>query len=154
MKTKALEILIVVVVLFVIAALTGCKDEAEAIEPRIHWDSDVIYIDGIALPRIHWDEDAEGITFADCNFVMPEPNDYVTSAKNEQSIVEFVCPCGWKYTVMGYNLSYRKSFSIVMDFTEPNEPTKPKIPRLNKNHLLSEGLIGFELFIPNEPEDD
>ena len=43
---------------------------------------------------------------------------------------------------------------VRIEYEEPNEPTKPKIPRLNKNHLLSEGLIGFELFIPNEPEDD
>ena len=86
MKAKALEILIAMGILFGLVLLTfvvGCKDEAEAIEPRIHWDSDVIYIDGIAYPRIHWDEDAEGITFTDCNFVTIEPNELKIYFKDE-----------------------------------------------------------------------
>ena len=41
----------------------GCKEKAEAYEPTQFEE------------RIHWDEDAEGITFTDCNFAMPEPNE-------------------------------------------------------------------------------
>lgn len=91
-----------------------------------------------------------------------------------ENITEICADCGsdrtWKYiykdwqtkpepneptylSIYNRALSAEEIAEIDRKLSEPKEPKpKPLNPILNKNHPLSEGLTGFELFIPTWPD--
>lgn len=132
MKKKALEILIVVVVLLAIAVLVGCKDEAEAAGYCPLWvrcegagknspehECEVtksimtrIFSDEAEMPPqtlYYLNEDGKLIEY------IPKPD------PREASEIEFQCSCGMQYKVMGYDLCYSGRFSIVTNIPEPED---------------------------------
>lgn len=48
-------------------------------------------------------------------------NQALQEKPNELSELEILCSCGWRYLVMGNNLCYRKSFSIITNIPEPDD---------------------------------
>lgn len=173
MKTKVVEILIVMAILFAMAALFGCKDEAEG----INWSKMDFVCAGygtgdnptgsrcerISSPNI---KDNVGCFWYYCDEHYKQ-SDWIGYSKAERTVpivcrdeaepheaseIEFQCSCGMQYKVMGYELCYSEQFIMVTDVSEPNNYIPPTLWPMTEDlaHESIEILVAIEE--PNESE--
>lgn len=128
---RKIEILIVVAVLLLLAALAGgCKDEAEAIEPTVFTEPDIITID----------PNSEIVRNLN---ILYDPNFYITKC-SECGAKVHISKAHWcPRQILRYiptwpdYIELEKDLVLRYDFPEPNNPLLIHIP--TEYRIISEG---------------